>query len=118
MEVIIIKIVLAVIFTLSVVGKLTGKTKSTFENAGYSPIIMYATAIAEIIFTVGLFTRYEFFAAIGLLAIMGGAVFTLFRQRVKPQTYTLALITAVLLIAMFGLQFQNHHYLHEALISR
>ena len=37
MEVIIIKIVLAVIFTLSVIGKLAGKTKSTFENAGYQP---------------------------------------------------------------------------------
>lgn len=40
MEVTLIKIALAVIFTLSVVGKLTGKTKSTFKNAGYSPIIM------------------------------------------------------------------------------
>ena len=118
MEVNIIKIVLAVIFTLSVVGKLTGKTKSTFKNGGYSPIIMYATAIAEIIFTVGLFTRYDLFAAVGLLAIMGGAVFTLFRQRAKPQKYTLALITAVLLIVMLGLQFQNHHHLPETLISR
>lgn len=118
MEVITIKIVLAVIFTLSVVGKLTGKTKSTFENAGYSPIVMYATAIAEIIFTVGLFTRYDLFAAVGLLAIMGGAFFTLFRQRVKPQKYTLALIAAVLLIAMLGLQFQNHHHLPEALIAQ
>ena len=104
MEVTIIKIVLAVIFTLSVVGKLTGKTKSTFENAGYSPIVMYATAIAEIIFTVGLFTRYELFSTVGLLAIMGGAIFTLFRQRAKPAKYTLALITAVLLIALLVLQ--------------
>ena len=104
MEATIIKIVLAVIFALSVMGKLTGKTKSTFENVGYSPIIMYTTAIAEIIFTVGLFTRYELFAAVGLLAIMGGAVFTLFRQRVKPAKYTLALIAAVLLIALLILQ--------------
>ena len=104
MEVTIIKIVLAVIFTLSVVGKLTGKTKSTFENAGYSPIVMYATAIAEIIFTVGLFTRYELFSTVGLLAIIGGAVFTLFRQRVKPAKYTLALIAAALLIALLAIQ--------------
>lgn len=104
MEVTIIKIVLAVIFTLSVVGKLTGKTKSTFENAGYSPIVMYATAIAEIIFTVGLFTRYELFSTVSLLTIIGGAVFTLFRQRVKPEKYTLALFTAVLLIALLVLQ--------------
>lgn len=100
MEVIIIKIGLAVIFTLSVLGKLTGKTKSTFENAGYSLNVMYATAIAEIIFTVGLFTRYEWLATLGLLAIMGGAVITLIRQRVKPSKYSLALIAAALLIAL------------------
>lgn len=104
MEVIIIKIVLAAIFTLSVVGKLTGKTKSTFENAGYSLNVMYATAVAEIIFTVGLFTRYELFSTVGLLAIMGGAIFTLLRQKVKPSKYTLALIAAALLIALLVLQ--------------
>lgn len=104
MEVTVIKIVLAVIFTLSVVGKLTGKTKSTFENAGFSLKLMYATAIAEIIFTVGLFSRYELFSTVGLLAIIGGAVFTLFRQRVKPSNYTIALIAAVLLIASLVLQ--------------
>ena len=100
----IIKIVLALIFTLSLVGKLTGKTKSTFENAGYSPRIMYATAIAEILFTIGLFTRFELVSIVGLLAIMGGAIFTLFRQRVKPAKYTLALVTEFLLIALFILQ--------------
>lgn len=104
MEVTIIKIVLAAIFTLSVVGKLTGKTKSTFENAGYSLNVMYATAIAEIIFTVGLFTKYELFSTVGLLAIIGGAVFTLFRQRDKPSKYASALIAAVLLIASLVLQ--------------
>ena len=114
MEFTIIKIVLAVIFTLSVVGKLTGKTKSTFENAGYSPIVMYATAIAEIIFTVGLFTRYELFSTVGLLAIIGGAVFTLFRQRVKPAKYTLALIAAVLLIALLVLQISKSSSLTES----
>ncbi len=114
MEVTIIKIVLAVIFTLSVVGKLTGKTKSTFEDAGYSPIVMYATAIAEILFTVGLFTRYELFAAVGLLAIMGGAVFTLFRQKVKPAKYTLALIAAILLIALLAIQISRSSSLAES----
>lgn len=94
MEVIIIKIVLAVIFTLSVVGKLTGKTKSTFENAGYRPEVMYATAIAEIIFTIGLFTRYELFSTISLMMIIAGAVFTLFSQRVKSTKYALALIVS------------------------
>jgi hypothetical protein len=104
MEVTIIKIVLAVIFALSVIGKLTGKTKSTFENAGYSLTIMYATAIAEIIFTVGLFTRYELFSTICLLAIIGGAVFTLIRQKAKPAKYTLALIAAILLLGLLFLQ--------------
>lgn len=104
MEDTIIKIVVAVIFSLSVVGKLTGKTKSTFENAGYSPKVMYATAIAEIILTIGLFTKYELFAAVGLLAIIGGAVFTLFRQKVKPAKYTFALIAAALLIVLIVLQ--------------
>lgn len=114
MEATIIKIVLALIFTLSVAGKMTGKTKSTFENAGYSPIIMYATAIAEIIFTVGLFTRYELFAAVGLLGIMGGAVFTLFRQKAKPSKYTLALVAAALLIALLILQISKSPSLAES----
>ncbi len=104
MGVTIIKIILAVIFTLSVVGKLTGKTKSTFENAGYSMKLMYATAIAEVVFTVGLFSSYELLAGVGLLAIIGGAIFTLFRQNVKSSKYALALIAAFLLIALFVLQ--------------
>ena len=104
MEETIIKIVLAIIFTLSVAGKLTGKTKSTFENAGYGPGMMYATAIAEVLLTVGLFTRYQLFSTVGLLAIIGGAVFTLFRQRVRPAKYTLALITAAFLVVLLVLQ--------------
>lgn len=103
MEVTIIKVVLAVIFALAVAGKLTGKTKSTFENAGFSPAVMYATAIAEIIFTVGLFTRYELFAALGLLAVIGGAVTALLRQKAKPAHYALPLITVFLLLALLGL---------------
>jgi len=104
MEATIIKIILASIFTLSVAGKLTGKTKSTFENAGYGLNVMYATAIAEIILTVGLFTRYELISTVGLLGVMGGAVFTLFRQRVRPAKYTLALITAAFLVVLLVLQ--------------
>lgn len=114
MEITIIKIILSVIFTLSVVGKLTGKTKSTFEDAGYPPIVMYATAVAEIIFTLGLFTRYELFAAVGLLAIMGGAVFTLLRQKAKPAKYTLALIAAVLLITILAIQISKSASLAES----
>ena len=101
---IIIKILLAVIFTLSVIGKLTGKTKSTFENVGYSPIVMYATAISEIILTIGLFTKFELFATVGLLGIIGGAVFTLFRQKARPAKYALAVIAAILLLGLIVLQ--------------
>jgi nicotinamide riboside transporter PnuC len=104
MEATTIKIALAIIFILSVMGKLTGKTKSTFENAGYNPMIMGATTIAEILFTVGLFTKYELFSTIGLLAIIVGAVLTLFRQKVKPVKYALALITAALLVVLLILQ--------------
>lgn len=115
MEVItIIKIVLAAIFTLSVVGKLTGKTKSTFEDAGYPPIVMYATAVAEIIFTICLFTSYELFAAVGLLGITGGAVFTLFRQKAEPSKYTLALIAVALLISLLAIQISKSSSLAES----
>ncbi len=102
MEITIIKIVLAVTFTSAVAGKLTGKTKSTFENAGFSPVLMYSIAIAEIVFTVGLFTRYELFAAFGLLAIICGALFALIRQKAKQSHYALPVVTALLLLAMIG----------------
>jgi hypothetical protein len=63
------------------VGKLTGKSMSTFENAGYSSMVMYATCDSRNNIYVGLFTRYELFSTVGLLAIIGGAVFTLFRPK-------------------------------------
>ena len=98
-----IKIILAVIFTLAILGKLTGKTKSTFENAGFSSKLMYAILVVEMVFTVGLFTKYELFSTVGMLTIIGGAVFTLSRQKVKPAKYTVTLITAFFLIALLVL---------------
>ena len=100
MEITIIKVVLAVIFALAVAGKLTGKTKSTFENAGFSPAVMYATAIAEIVFTIGLFTGYDLIAVLGLLGIIGGAFIALIRQKAKPAHYALPVITVFLLLAL------------------
>lgn len=100
MDILYLKIGLAITFTLSVIGKLTGNTYSTFEKAGYSKALMYATAVAEIILTALLFTKYELFAALGLLAIIGGALYTLFRQGAKPAKYSLAGITAVLLLVL------------------
>lgn len=106
MEIIYLKIGLAIIFALSVIGKFTGKTKSTFKNAGYGKEIMYATGIAEIILTVLLFTQFESLGAFGLLAIIGGAIFTLFSQKAKPVKYSLAIIAAILLIVL--IRFSNH----------
>ena len=100
MEIIYLKISLAIIFALSVIGKLTGKTKSTFEKAGYSQKVIYDTAVAEIILAVALFTKYELLATLGLLAIIAGAFFTLGRQRVKLAKYSMAIIAAILLTAL------------------
>jgi hypothetical protein len=97
MEIISIKIGVAIIFTLAAIGKLTGKTKSTFEKAGYRREVMHATAIAETILIVVLFTKYELLAALGLLAIIGGALLTLVRQRAKPGKYAMATIATILL---------------------
>jgi hypothetical protein len=104
MEITIIKAVLVLIFGLSVLGKITGKTKLVFEKAGYGTRILYATAIAEIILTVGMFTKYELYATVGLLGVIGGAVFTLIRLKVKPAKYIMALVTAILLLVLLGLQ--------------
>lgn len=104
MEIMIIKCALAIIFALAILGKLTGKTKSTFEKAGYGPSMMYATAVAEAIFTIGLFTSYELFATIGLLAVIGGAIFTLFRQGASPKHYILAIVAVILLATLLCLQ--------------
>jgi hypothetical protein len=98
--VMVVKGILAAIFVLSVAGKLSGKTKSTFEKAGLPASVMYATAFAEILFTAGLFTRFELISTLGLLGIIGGAVFTLFRQKAEPQKYVLAIIAAFLLMVV------------------
>jgi hypothetical protein len=100
MEILYIKISLALLFTLSVIGKFTGKTKSTFEKAGYGKDIMYATGIAELVLSILLFTRLEWLATIGLLAIIGGALFTLLKQKAQPAKFSLAIIAAILLVIL------------------
>ena len=105
MEIICIKISLAIIFTSAAIGKLTGKTKSTFEQAGYSRELMYTTAFAEILLTVMLFTRFELWAALGLFAIIGGAFFTLLRQRAKPAKYAMTFIAVILLSTLLCFYF-------------
>lgn len=90
------------IFGLAILGKFTGKTKATFEKAGYSYYFMYGLAISELVMTGGLFTDYALFAVIGLLFIMIGAVLTLFRQKAKPQQYILSTVAISLLLALYG----------------
>jgi nicotinamide riboside transporter PnuC len=89
------------IFGLAILGKLTGKTKSTFDKAGYKPYFMYCLALAELVLTIGLFTEYAFYSIIGLLAIMLGAIFTLFRQKAKPQQYILSIVAVSLLVTLY-----------------
>jgi hypothetical protein len=96
----IIKIVLAIIFGLAVVAKLSGKTKDVFEKSGYGLPFMYALAFAEVWFAIGLFTQYDLWAEIGLVAIMLGAIVTLIRQRVTPEKYAMAVLSLVLLSAL------------------
>lgn len=107
MQMIIIKFALVAIFTLSVLGKLTGKTKPTFVNAGHGLKVMYSIALAEVVFITGLFTQYELVATSGLLAIMGGAIYTLYRLKVRPMKYALLFITIILLISLLFLQLKN-----------
>jgi hypothetical protein len=92
------------IFGLAILGKVTGKTKSTFDKAGYKPYFMYALALTELVLTAGLFTHYTLFSIIGLLVIMLGAIFTLFRQKAKPKQYILAIIAISLLLTLYVLR--------------
>jgi len=100
----ILKCIIAAIFGMAILGKLTGKTRSTFDKAGYSPIFMYGLALAESVLIIGLFTPYAFYATIGLLAIMVGAIFTLFRQKAKPAQYLLSIVATGLLFTLYWLQ--------------
>lgn len=96
----IIKIVLAIIFGLAVIAKLSGKTKDVFKKSGYGLPFMYATALTELVFAIGLFTQYYLWAAIGLFAIVLGALATLVRQRVAPVKYLMAVLSLVLLTSL------------------
>ncbi|MCA0234560.1 MAG: DoxX family protein [Bacteroidetes bacterium] len=98
---IILKYIIASIFTLAILGKVTGKTKPTFKKSGYSQWFMYSVALAEFFLTISLFTAYDIYATIGLIGILGGAIFTLFYQKSPPNKYIMALVTMFLLIVLF-----------------
>lgn len=93
------------IFGLAIFGKLTGKTKATFDKAGYSHYFMYGLAFVELVLTVGLFSQYALYSIIGLLVIMLGAIFTLFKQKAKPQQYILSITAISLLVVLYYLQY-------------
>ena len=112
METTIIKAFLAVIFGLAAFGKMTGKTKLVFEQAGYAAGVMYATGFAEFILAVALFSKYELLATIGLLIIMGGALFTLIRLKEKSSRYILPIVTIILLLLLLGLQFPKSTFIN------
>ena len=103
MVILFLKIAVATIFALAVFGKLTGRTKSTFERAGYTPEVMHATAVIESILTVVLFTKYDLLATLGLLGILGGAWIALLRQKAKLAQYAPPSIAAVLLSVLLCL---------------
>ena len=88
---------LVAIFSLAILGKLSGKLKPKYLEWGYGIPFMYALSVAELIGLIGLFTRYNQYAAYFLLAIMGGALFTLLKNRESWKAYLLMLLATVLL---------------------
>lgn len=94
---------IAFIFGLAMISKLMGKSKLTFQKAGYSTASMYIIAVLQAILTTGLFTPYALWSAIGLLLIMAGVFYTLIKIKESWQSYILAVLATVLLVASVGL---------------
>ena len=105
----ILKIAIATIFGLAALAKFSGKTTETFEQSGYSRAMMYAIAVAEVLFAACLFTQYDLWALIGLLTIIVGAIITLIRQHVRPAKYGMAVLSLVLLLALMVLRMYPRH---------
>lgn len=103
----ILKYIIAAIFGLAIFAKLTGKTRPTFDKAGYSPYFMYGIALAELVLSIGLFTPFAFYATIGLLLLMLGALLTLMRQKAKLNEYILTIVTTGLLLTLFWFQYSS-----------
>lgn len=95
-----LKIIIALVFGLACVAKLTGRTKDVFIKAGYSVEFMYTIAALQCIMVINLFTEFEVAATAGLLIIMIGAVVTLLRQHAQPSKHYLAVSSIALLVAL------------------
>ncbi|MEY8760598.1 hypothetical protein [Chryseobacterium tongliaoense] len=94
---------IAFIFGLAMISKLVGKSKSTFQKAGYSTASMYVVAVLQVMLTAGLFTQYALWSAIGLLLIMAGVFYTLIKIKKTWQSYILAVLSIVLLVVLVSL---------------
>jgi len=88
---------LVAVFSLAILGKLSGKLKPKYLEWGYGIPFMYALAVGELMGLIGLFTSYNQYAAWFLLAIMGGALFTLLKNKEPWKAYLLMLFATVLL---------------------
>lgn len=93
----ILRILISLIFGLAILGKLSGKLKTQYQEWKYGTRFMYALAIVETIGLIGLFTKYYQYAAYLLLAIMAGAFFTLIKNKENWKAYFLPLLATILL---------------------
>ena len=98
-SILIIKIAIAAIFAIAVIGKLSGKMDDAYSKWNIGKGFMYGIGVAEVIGIVGLFTKYDQWSAYLLLAIMVGAVFTLISNREPLKEYIMAGLASALLIA-------------------
>ncbi|MBT8220744.1 MAG: DoxX family protein [Bacteroidia bacterium] len=97
--ILILKIGIAAIFALAVLGKISGKMDDAYSKWKIGKGFMYGIGAAEVIGVVGLFTKFDQWAAYLLLAIMVGAVFTLVSNREPLKEYVMAGLASALLIA-------------------
>ena len=89
--------ILALIFGLAILGKLSGKLKEQYHKWNYGTGFMYGLAAVESIGLAGLFTKYYEYAAYLLLAIMLGAFFTIIKNKENWKAYLLPLLATILL---------------------
>lgn len=88
---------LIAVFSIAVLGKISGKLKGKYTAWGYGIPFMYALAGVELVALAGLFSRYANYAAWFLLAIMVGAFFTLIKNRENWKAYFMPLLATILL---------------------
>lgn len=88
---------LIALFSFAVFLKFSGKLKDEYIKWGYGTTFMYALGVVELTAVVGLFTQYAQYAAWFLLALMGGAMFTLLRNGEPGKAFGPSIIGTLLL---------------------